>query len=89
MNILGCELIRTCHAFPEQYDVKYNGVMIGYLRLRHGEFRADYPDVNGETVYSSEPNGDGMFDEDEREPELTKAVSALFKRHMTPVEVKK
>jgi hypothetical protein len=72
-------LICTCSACPEQYDVFDNttGGLMGYLRLRHGGFRADCPDVGGEIVYSSNPKGDGIFDEDERLPELIKAVVAI------------
>jgi hypothetical protein len=82
-NILGCRLLCTCPACPEQYEVIDNatGAEIGYLRLRHGYFRADYPNVRGETVYDSQPKGDGIFDDDERLPELTKAVEALLARH--------
>jgi hypothetical protein len=76
--ILGYQLRCTCPACPEQYDVlTADGNKIGYLRLRHGWFRADAPACGGETVYESNPNGDGMFDDDERVPELTKAVEAI------------
>ena len=44
------ELIKTCHACPEQYDAFFQGKQIGYLRLRHGEFRVDYPDCGDETI---------------------------------------
>lgn len=75
----GCRLICTCSACPEQYDVfdDNTGVQIGYLRLRHGYFRADVPDCGGETVYEADTAGDGIFDEDERMPELTAAVAAI------------
>jgi hypothetical protein len=81
----GCRLICTCGACPEQYDVFNNktGEQLGYLRLRHGNFRADYLDCGGETVYEARPTGDGMFDEDERLQYLTKAVNALLKHHKT------
>lgn len=72
-------LICTCGACPEQYDVfdDTTGVKVGYLRLRHGYFRADYPDCGGETVYETETNGDGVFDDDERMPQLRAAVAAI------------
>ena len=78
----GCRLIQTCCACPEQYDVfnDATGQQIGYLRLRHGHFRADYPDCGGDTVYESRPRGDGFFEDDERQEELTKAVKALLHR---------
>jgi len=76
--ILGHTLRCTCPACPEQYDVlDAAGQKVGYLRLRHGHFRADVPACGGETVYSAKTKGDGMFDDDEREQELTKAVEAI------------
>ena len=74
----GYKLVCTCSACPEQYDVfNDNNKLVGYLRLRHGQFRADCPDVGGTTVYSSRPSGDGMFEPEERMPELIKAVAAI------------
>jgi len=72
----------TCPACPEQYDVFTQtkpGVieLVGYLRLRHGYFRADVPYCGGETVYTTNTRGDGIFDEDERIPELTNAIKAI------------
>lgn len=77
----GCRLICTSCACPEQYDVfdESTGEQVGYLRLRHGYFRADVPDCGGETVYESETLGDGIFDEEERMPELTAAIAAIKK----------
>lgn len=77
MNINGYELVRTCEACPEQYDVYKDRVQVGYLRLRHGYFRADCPDCGGETVYTASPKGDGVFYDDEREFYLTEAISAI------------
>lgn len=68
----------TCPACPEQYDVWRGKQMIGYLRLRHGRFRADYPDCGGDTVYEAHPRGDGTFkDAEERELHLRAAVATL------------
>lgn len=76
------ELVQTCYACPEQYDVFLEGKQIGYLRLRHGYFRADYPDHTGETVYDANPIGDGIFEESEREGYLNMAKRALIKKHL-------
>lgn len=78
----GCRLIPTCPACPEQYEVfdDATGQQIGYLRLRHGYFRADYPDCGGDTVYEKYTRGDGCFEPDERQEELTKAVRAILDR---------
>lgn len=81
INVGGCFLIKTCSACPEQYDVYKGKMRIGYLRLRHGFFRADYPDCGGETVYEAEPKGDGIFEDDERDKYLNEAVEALLKTH--------
>jgi hypothetical protein len=83
----GYRLICTCSACPEQYDVFDNTTTekVGYLRLRGGWFRADYPDCGEETVYEANPAGDGMFDDDaERALYLKQAVQAIHKRrHQT------
>jgi hypothetical protein len=76
----GCRLIMTCSVCPEQYEVFDENTrdQIGYLRLRHGWFRADAPKCGGETVYEAYPIGDGCFDnDDERIEYLTKAVRAI------------
>ena len=72
-------LVCTCSVCPEQYDVFVNNTdtLHGYLRLRHGVFRADCPDVGGETVYETETAGDGCFENDERMPQLQNAINAI------------
>jgi hypothetical protein len=82
INVGGCFLVKTSSACPEQYDVYEGKAQIGYLRLRHGEFRADYPVCGGKTVYEAEPNGDGEFDDDERYKYLALAVEVLLKVHL-------
>lgn len=77
----GVCLVLTCAACPEQYDAFLGSTQIGYLRLRHGIFRVDYPGNYGETVYTAWPNGDGCFDEAEREHYLRAACGALWLRH--------
>jgi hypothetical protein len=79
-EIEGLRLVCTCPACPEQYDVFDGNKTVGYLRLRHGNFRADYPHHGGEVVYRSNPKGDGCFLDDERKQELTNAVRALKQR---------
>lgn len=79
MNINDIELHRTCYACPEQYNAinKITNEMVGYLRLRHGHFTVEVPDVFGKLVYESYPKGDGIFEEDERTSELTNAILAI------------
>jgi hypothetical protein len=79
-EIDGLKLVCTCGACPEQYDVFDGDKKVGYLRLRHGHFRCDYPDCGGETIYHSDTKGDGIFDDDERMPELKRVVAAIRER---------
>lgn len=65
-------------ACPEQWDVFFNGnVQVGYLRLRHGNFTAEMPNSGGLLVYQANPEGDGLFQDDEREFFLTMAIHAI------------
>lgn len=70
----------TCSACPEQYDAFYNGVKVGYLRLRHGHFTVEYPDCGGELIYSAYPNSDGRFEYDERAYYMKEARKAIRNR---------
>lgn len=71
----------TCSACPEQYDAfDKDGNQIGYLRLRHGEFRVDCPDCDEDTVYEAYLGyGIGSFEDSEREGWLEKAKRAIAK----------
>jgi hypothetical protein len=79
--IQGCRLKMTCQACPEQYDVFFENHQIGYLRLRHGNFSASYPDYGGDIVFGASPKGDGVFKDSERFKYLNAAVSALIEHH--------
>lgn len=72
------ELIRTCTACPEQYDVMLDEEQVGYLRLRHGRFTVEYPDCGGELIFEAYPKGDGIFMEDERSVYLGWAMAAII-----------
>lgn len=74
------ELVQTCGACPEQYDAFLNGKQVGYLRLRHGWFRVDYPVCGGETIFEASPHGDGMFTPEERDGWLLLAKIEICKR---------
>lgn len=67
----------TCFACPEQYDVYLEDKQVGYLRLRHGHFRCDYPECGGKRLFDTYTKGDGMFDEDERDPMIHEALAAI------------
>mgnify|MGYP006271616293 CR=1 FL=1 len=78
--IHGYELVMTCGACPEQYELlDRNGTQVAYLRLRHGYFYCAVPDVGGTKVYEAYPSGDGCFDDEERLKHLKKAVKAVQK----------
>lgn len=77
----------TCGACPEQYNVYLDGLQIGYLRLRHGNFRADYKYCGGETVYFARPKGDGIFDDNERLDYLRKAGKSLLQHHQLQLDI--
>lgn len=81
--ILGYRIVRTCYACPEQYDVfnKLNKLS-GYLRLRHGIFTVQYPDVYGKVIFEANPHGDGIFEEYERDHFLSKAILAIKKEEI-------
>lgn len=71
----------TCGACPEQYDViDPAGHTVGYLRLRHGSFTAQLDDAAGPLVYSACPEGDGAFEDNERDLYLSAAVRAMHYR---------
>lgn len=83
------KLVQTCGACPESYECfTPEGEEIGYLRLRHGGFYAEYLPT-GEVVYTAEPKGDGCFEYDERNYYLGEACDALIRRHQNQsLEVK-
>lgn len=76
----GLQIKMTCPACPEQYEVFKDGNQVAYFRLRHGVFSVDYPTCNGETIYETEPNGDGIFDDNERLNYMLKAMRAVILR---------
>jgi len=74
----GLELKMTGNACPEQYEVFKDGKQVAYYRLRHGEFTIDHPTACEEEIFAAEPNGDGIFDSDERLNYLAKAMRIVL-----------
>jgi hypothetical protein len=75
------KLVRTSLAMPEQYDAfDESGEQVGYLRLRHGRFRVDFPSIGGRTILEASPHGDGIFDDDERDLYLQQACDAIAEK---------
>lgn len=77
------ELVRTCEACPEQYDVYENNKLVAYIRLRWGHLTVNLYDGNQisdyilyEKTYSDKFKG--IFDnEDERQKELDIILSII------------
>ena len=82
--LFGYGLVHSGVAWPESYDITLDAsgdgaphTIIGYLRLRHGHFRAEVAERDGEIVFEAWPSGDGMFDDDERVRHLEAAVLCI------------
>lgn len=69
-------------ACPEQYDVYKNNQAVGYFRLRHSVFTVDY--INNkddyELIYETHPQGDGIFENDERFKYMSIALHKLLEK---------
>lgn len=74
-------LDQTSCACPEQYDAYLGDDKVGYLRLRHGRFIVEVPDVGGRLVYASETLGDGAFEPCESDRHLNAAKEAIAACH--------
>jgi hypothetical protein len=73
------KLVKTSEFFPEQYEAfDESGNQVGYLRLRHGWFRVDFPKHGGEIIYEAHPKGDGLFEDNERDFYLQEAYKAII-----------
>ncbi len=71
----------TCTAYPEQYEVFAGKRQVGYMRIRGGPFRVDYPDVGGVTIYETIVSGDEYgLPLDKRVYYLQEAVDAIKKQ---------
>lgn len=81
-TINGLRFELTCSMCPEQYEVFDGTKQVGYVRLRWGCFRVDYPDCAEEELLSLELDGEqGCFDsDDQRLAYLTKAALAIRAR---------
>jgi hypothetical protein len=89
IHIDGYVLARTCFCCPEQYDAYKGGKKVGYIRLRHGTFRVDYPDCMQENLLIMQGmEGDGLFYDDERPEYLRMAVKEIDERINLPAHKK-
>ena len=75
------KLVQTSPACPEQYEAfDEEGNQVGYLRLRNGRFRVDFPEHGQETIYEAHPKGDGVFQEDELSFFLQESYNAIVRK---------
>ena len=52
---------KTCEQYPEQYDIKLGGELVGHVRIRHG-YATLYSEPCGEEYYdTTDFEGDGSF----------------------------
>ena len=75
--------LNTCYACPEQYDVyRSNGELCGYVRLRWGTLRADYPNVEGDSIYTHKFEDDfkGCFDSDEERNKYIQEIAIEYQK---------
>lgn len=91
----GKELMRlelTCHACPEQYDLKslLDNKQLAYIRLRWSNFTCKYPDVVGDKLvdeYIDEEGWTGSFNnEEQRVKYLSKAIKLVVERIRSEIE---
>lgn len=80
-------LVQTCLMCPEQYDALIGDRVVGYLRLRGGEFDVRVPQdgdsqpfaaAMGPVVFRSHPHGSGSFEDWERPIHLDAARRAIL-----------
>lgn len=92
MNFNGLRFELTCGACPEQYDVYKGDNLVGYVRLRWGFLRCEYPDVGGETVYEYDFDDgfNGCFNSDEERDfhltEISKALTGRLERELADAD---
>lgn len=86
IKIEDVSLVLSCGACPEAYDAYYKDEYLGYLRLRHGVFSVYYGEGLDEVIFLAHPQGDGIFDSDEREAYLNKAKQLLILRYNQDVK---
>lgn len=79
------KLVPLCGSCPEDYDAYWQGKRIGYLRLRHGYFRASCPDVSGDLVYHVYV-GDELdhFPSELRNHYISEALKAICRKQGLP-----
>ncbi len=73
-------LKQTSAEWPEQYDAFMDGVQVGYLKMKKGEFTVRVPDWGDQIVFRADTQGSSCFDNSERDFFLAKAKTAILKK---------
>lgn len=84
MIIEGLNFKKTCSACPEQYDVFEGEKQVGYVRLRHGYLRCDYPDCGDDTIFdeSFDDGWKGEFEDDNERNKYLILIAKAIKEKM-------
>lgn len=90
------ELVQTCFACPEQYDMLLFGVRVGYFRLRHSSYTvaAGGPSLDPQEVVLTEdycPSGEsdvGVFRWEDRDDALLRGAWAVLDRLVTKGQIR-
>ncbi|MDR6548520.1 hypothetical protein J2810_004610 [Chryseobacterium rhizosphaerae] len=64
----------------EVYHVYLNSEQVGYIQLKYGILRVEYPEAGGELLLRKFPKGDNVFELDERNYYLEEAKKAIVIR---------
>ena len=83
IKIQGLQFVQTCFACPEQYDVFQGDERVGYIKLRWGRLRVDFP-PSGDTIYEKryDDNMQGDFDTHEQRIEQLNVIAHLILYHI-------
>ena len=82
-EVLGFQLVLTCSACPEQYDVFLGERQVGYIRFRWGSLEVDFLRCGGralidERLLRHSPDS-GQLRHDDRSEVLQRACAAIAK----------
>lgn len=77
----------TCSACPEQYNAYKGKEYVGYVRLRHGNFRVE--DAKGDTIFRANPKGDGCFDSGGERSHYLGLAAYYIEKSIDPKSTKK
>lgn len=88
-NKRGLRFVMTCSRCPEQYEVFHGNRQVGYVRLRHGSLRLDFPDHGGKTLFQENYgyNDCGMFMSEQDRSDYLDKFAIIIKRKIKMEEL--